>query len=159
MDRRRFYGGVAKAITALDNVSFDRPKAGLDKEEAEQVRRILFGILERNGYEFCQPDSPRIRKVKGVEAPPDPTRYDYKDEFQIDTNNYGGDTDIALRNNWLLDLLDCGQSPTFERIRELLTFEYGCSPVARVPTDTEISYALDELIGAGMVIRKKYTVV
>lgn len=58
---------VARAIAELDQYSFRGPRTGQDKQDWDEARRLLFGILDRNGYEIAEYGSRRIRKRKGQE--------------------------------------------------------------------------------------------
>lgn len=48
----RFYcAAAARAIRELDRCSLGAPDTGQDKDDWQEARRLLFGILGRNGYE------------------------------------------------------------------------------------------------------------
>ena len=50
---------VARAISELDQCSLRGPEAGQDKHDWNEARRLLFGILDRNGFELA---GKRLRK-------------------------------------------------------------------------------------------------
>jgi hypothetical protein len=62
MNERQYCSQAAKAIVALDKASFGRPPSGIDREEWDKARELLFGILERNGFELAKPYSSRLRR-------------------------------------------------------------------------------------------------
>jgi len=65
---------VGRAIATLDKGSFARPDENKNRDGQDWItaRNLLFGILKRNGYEFCQPDSSRIKKTRKVQPPEPP---------------------------------------------------------------------------------------
>jgi hypothetical protein len=58
---RVYCRAVARAIGQLDQCSLRGPESGQDKHDWDEARRLLIGILDRNGYE--SPGN-RIRKRK-----------------------------------------------------------------------------------------------
>lgn len=54
---------VGRAIAELDQYSLRGPQTERDKQDWDEARRLLVGILDRNGYELAIPGK-RIRKKK-----------------------------------------------------------------------------------------------
>ena len=59
-----YCAAVARAIYELDRCCFGGPQIGQDKHDWDEARKLLFAILDRNGYEFSTCGSKRIRKTK-----------------------------------------------------------------------------------------------
>lgn len=55
-----YCAAVARAIRALDRCSLGAPETGQDKTDWQKARRLLYGILDRNGYELSA--SGRLRR-------------------------------------------------------------------------------------------------
>ena len=49
---RTYLAAAGRAIRVLDRCSLGSPDKGQDKQDWRKARRLLFGILERNGYEL-----------------------------------------------------------------------------------------------------------
>ena len=58
---RIYCSAVAQAISELDKCSLRGPQAGHDKHDWDEARKLLVGILDRNGFELA---GKRIRKRK-----------------------------------------------------------------------------------------------
>ena len=58
---RTYCAAVARAIGQLDQCSLRGPEAGPDKNDWNEARRLLVGILDRNGFELT---GTRIRKKR-----------------------------------------------------------------------------------------------
>ena len=52
---------VCRAIGQLDQFSLRGPEAGQDKDDWDEARRLLIGILDRNGFELA---GKRIRRKR-----------------------------------------------------------------------------------------------
>ena len=50
---RTYCAAVARAIGQLDQWSLRGPESGQDKRDWDEARRLLIGILDRNGYELA----------------------------------------------------------------------------------------------------------
>ena len=60
---RTYCAAVARAIYELDQCSLRGPQTGQDKHDWDEARRLLVGILDRNGYELAL-SGKRIRKKR-----------------------------------------------------------------------------------------------
>jgi hypothetical protein len=60
MTDRNVMRSVARAIVALDETAFSRSDA--DRDDVDRARKLLWGVLERNGYEMVEIGSSRIRR-------------------------------------------------------------------------------------------------
>lgn len=49
---RSYCVAVGRAIRQLDQFSLRGPETGPDKDDWDEARRLLFQILDRNGYEL-----------------------------------------------------------------------------------------------------------
>jgi hypothetical protein len=59
----RFYcAAAARAIREMDQCSFGAPDTGQDELDWKEVRRLLYGILDRNGYELSATEGGRLKK-------------------------------------------------------------------------------------------------
>ena len=58
---RIYCRAVARSIGQLDQFSLRGPETGRDKDDWDEARRLLVGILDRNGYEL---GGKRLRKRK-----------------------------------------------------------------------------------------------
>jgi hypothetical protein len=54
---------VSSAIFELDKTSFSKPIDGPDKSDWNAARKLLFEILNRNGYVFAEIGSRRIKRT------------------------------------------------------------------------------------------------
>ncbi len=62
MNTPRIYcRAVARAVSELDQSSLRGPETGRDKDDWDEARRLLIGILDRNDYELT---GKRLRKRK-----------------------------------------------------------------------------------------------
>ena len=63
MSLPRFYCmAAARAIRELDRCSFGAPDTGQDQQDWKEARRLLWKILERNGYELSATGYGRLKK-------------------------------------------------------------------------------------------------
>lgn len=62
---RTYCVAIGRAIADLDQYSLRGPQTGQDRQDWDEARRLLFSILDRNGYELTKCGSKRIRKRKG----------------------------------------------------------------------------------------------
>ena len=56
---RVYCRAVARAISELDQCSLRGPETGHDKDDWDEARRLLIGIVDRNGFELT---GKRIRR-------------------------------------------------------------------------------------------------
>jgi hypothetical protein len=63
MTSRTVITAAAKAILAMDKACWEN-KGSEDGKAFHQARTLLWNVLERNGYELCEPGSARVRKSK-----------------------------------------------------------------------------------------------
>jgi hypothetical protein len=60
----RFYCvAAARAIRELDKCSFGAPDTGQDELDWKDARRLLYRILDRNGYELWATEGGRLKKL------------------------------------------------------------------------------------------------
>jgi len=63
---RCYCAAAARAIWELDQCSLRAPQTGDDKRHWHTARKLLCGILERNGFQFAEPGSRRIKKLSSA---------------------------------------------------------------------------------------------
>jgi hypothetical protein len=51
-DRRTYCAAAARAIREIDRCSLGAPEDGRDEKDWRKARLLLWGILERNGYDL-----------------------------------------------------------------------------------------------------------
>lgn len=56
---------AAQAIRELDKCSFGAPETGQDEQDWKEARRLLYRILDRNGYELSADECRRLKKRAG----------------------------------------------------------------------------------------------
>jgi hypothetical protein len=59
---RIYCSAAARAIRELDKCAFGAPDTGQDELDWKEARRLLYRILDRNGYELSAKGSGRLKK-------------------------------------------------------------------------------------------------